>query len=193
VFAIARFAAFILGPGAPALGFATIPVGGVLPVGAFGIRVAPRFFRQSRLKFLDAIAITLFDAGAVVAAAATGRDKRGLVVVERIPLLFRELPHDAIIGRCQFLIELAEPLVLADRPLVGVAGIPAIEALGICSVGSKPGDYQKRAQCASKEMGRQGGTVWRSRHRGRSAAAVRARLSPQQTPEGPGSDASSIN
>jgi hypothetical protein len=106
--------------------------------------VAPRFFRQSRLKFLDAIAITLFDAGAVLAAAATRRDKRGLVVVERIPLLFRELPHDAIIGRCQFLIELAEPLVLADRPLVGVAGVPAIEALAPCRLGSKPSDYQKR-------------------------------------------------
>ena len=48
----------------------------------------------------------------------------------------------------------AEAGVLADRPLVGVAGVPAIEALGICPVGSKRGGYQKRAQCAWKEMHR---------------------------------------
>jgi hypothetical protein len=114
--------------------------------------VASRFFRQSRLKFLDAIAITLFDAGGMIAAAATGRDKRRLVLIECVPLLFRELPHDPVIGRCQLLIELAEPRVLADRPLVGVAGFPAIEALGICPVGSEPRGYQKRAQCGTKQV-----------------------------------------
>jgi hypothetical protein len=35
-----------------------------------------------------------------------------------------------------------------------VAGVPAIEALGICRVGTKRGGYQKRAQCAWKEMRR---------------------------------------
>jgi hypothetical protein len=115
-----------------------------------GIGVASRFFGQSRLKFLDSIAITLFDAGGMVAAAAAGRDKRRLVVIERVPLLFRELPHDPVIGRCQFLIELAEPRVLADRSLVGVAGVPAIETLARCRCRSESGGYQKPAQCGTK-------------------------------------------
>ena len=147
MFAFARLAPVIRGLCAPVVEL-------VLPIRVSGIRVAPRFFRHSRLKLLNAIAITLFDAGGMVAAAMTGRDKRGLVVIERVALLFRELPHDAVIGRCQFLIELAEGGVLADRPLVGVAGVPAIEALGICPVSSKPRGYQKRAQCAWKEMRR---------------------------------------
>jgi hypothetical protein len=146
----ARFAAVIRGPGAPVLGFATIRVRGVLPIQVSGIRVASRFFPHSRLKFLDAIAIALFDAGGMIATAATGRDKRGLVVIEHVPLLFRELPHDAVIGRCQFLIELTEARVLADRSLVGVAGVPAIETLARCRCRSESRDYQKPAQCGTK-------------------------------------------
>ena len=105
-----------------------------MPVGAFARRAAPSrpiglFIRQDRPELLEAIAITLFDAALVFAAAVTRIYERGLVILEFLTLLLRKLFPRPVVGGREFLIEFAKPRLAADRLFVGVAGVPAIETL----------------------------------------------------------------
>jgi len=68
----------------------------------------------------------------VFAAAVTRVYKRGLVILEFLALLLRKLSSRPVIDGREFLIELAKPRLAADRLLVGVASVVAIEALTGC-------------------------------------------------------------
>jgi hypothetical protein len=106
------------------------------------------------LQFKHAAVIGFGDAIGVGAALPALKHPRVLVLIEPTLLLWRQAPVRVVVYGGQLVIEVAERLILADRGLVGVMRVPAIEALRLCRIGREYRGGRQKAESERNEVRR---------------------------------------